>query len=275
MEVPPPVCSRCQELELLIRELSARVARLEAELAAARKNSSNSSKPPSSDIVKPPKPQTATPRKRGAQPGHSANLRPPFDPEQIDCVQEYHLPCCPDCGGDLTASTAAPQVVAQVELVERPIRITEHRGQPGWCPHGRVRHAAAIPEPVRAAGLVGPHLTTLVAYLKGACHCSFSTSRTFLRDVVGSRLSRGWLAKLCARVSAGLQPAYGELLAALPQQPRLNVDETGHKDDGQLLWTWCFRAEPLTLFKIAPSRGSAVLLDVLGTEFDGVLGCDY
>ena len=258
-----------------MRESSARVAQLEAALAAARKNSSNSSKPPSSDIVKPSKPQSATPRKRGAQPGHSANLRPPFDPEQIDRVQEYHLPCCPDCGGDLTASTAAPQVVAQVELVERPIRITEHRGQPGWCPRCRVTHAAPIPEPVRAAGLVGPHLTTLVAYLKGACHCSFSTIRTFLRDVVGVRLSRGWLAELCARVSAGLQPAYDELLAALPQQPRLNVDETGHKDDGQLLWTWCFRAELFTLFKIAPSRGSAVLLEVLGAEFDGVLGCDY
>ena len=83
------------------------------------------------------------------------------------------------------------------------------------------------------------------------------------------------MAKLCARVSAGLQPAYDELLAALPRQARLNVDETGHKDDGDLLWTWCFRAELFTLFKIAPSRGSAVLVEVLGREFEGVLGCDY
>jgi transposase len=275
MDGTPPNCPRCQDLEVLIRELTARVARLEADLAAARKTSANSSKPPSSDIVKPPKPKSATPRKRGAQPGHAANLRPPFDPGQIDAVHEYRLPCCPGCGGDLTDCADAPRVVAQVELVERPILITEHRGQPGWCPRCRVTHYAPIPEPVRAAGLVGPHLTTLVAYLKGACHCSFSTVRKFLRDVVGVRLSRGWLAKLCARVSAGLQPAYDELLAALPQQARLNVDETGHKDDGDLLWTWCFRAELFTLFKIAPSRGSAVLVEVLGAAFDGVLGCDY
>ena len=56
-----------------------------------------------------------------AQPGHAANLRPPFAPEQIDAVQEYRLPCCPDCGGDLDSGTAAPRVVPQVELVERPI----------------------------------------------------------------------------------------------------------------------------------------------------------
>jgi len=53
------------------------------------------------------------------------------------------------------------------------------------------------------------------------------------------------------------------------------VEETGHKDNGKSWWTWCFRAEWFTLFKIEPSRGSAVLLKVLGTEFDGVLGCDY
>jgi hypothetical protein len=51
--------------------------------------------------------------------------------------------------------------VPQVEVVERPILITEHRGQPGWCPRCRVTRYAPIPEPVRAAGLVGPHLTTL------------------------------------------------------------------------------------------------------------------
>ena len=41
------------------------------------------------------------------------------------------------------------------------------------------------------------------------------------------------------------------------------------------MWTWCFRAPLFTLFKIDPSRGSDVLLNVLGTEFRGVLGCDY
>ena len=33
--------------------------------------------------------------------------------------------------------------------------------------------------------------------------------------------------------------------------------------------------ELYTLFKIDPTRKTDVLIKVLGTEFDGVLGCDY
>ena len=40
------------------------------------------------------------------------------------------------------------------------------------------------------------------------------------------------------------------------------------------MWTWCFRAELYTLFKIDPTRCADVLIEVLGEEFDGVLGCD-
>jgi hypothetical protein len=56
---------------------------------------------------------------------------------------------------------------------------------------------------------------------------------------------------------------------------RLNIDETGHKENGELFWTWVFRADLYVLFKIDKSRGSKVLVDVLGEEFNGVLGCDY
>src|SRR5262249_19979412 len=96
-----------------------------------------------------------------------------------------------------------------------------------------------------------------------------------LRDVGGLSLSRGQLAKVSAKVSAALAGPYDELLAALPGQASLNVDETGHKDQGQSMWTWCFRAELYTLFKIDPRRSAEVLIEVLGREFDGVLGCDH
>jgi len=83
------------------------------------------------------------------------------------------------------------------------------------------------------------------------------------------------LAKLIGKASAALADPYQGLLDQLPSQLRLNVDATGHKDNGKAWWTWCFRAELFTLFKIDSSRGSEVLLKVLGEEFDGVLGCDY
>ena len=58
-------------------------------------------------------------------------------------------------------------------------------------------------------------------------------------------------------------------------RPVVNIDETGHKDCGDRFWTWCFKASMYTLFRIDTSRGSQVLLDVLGEEFDGLIGCDY
>jgi transposase len=122
---------------------------------------------------------------------------------------------------------------------------------------------------------LGPRLTALVAYLKGVCHASFSTIRKFLRDVVGVSVSRGYLAKLTAKVSQSLAGAYGELCDRLPSEAAVNVDETGHAENRQKYWTWCFRAQLYTLFRIDKSRGSQVLVEVLGTEFNGVLGCDY
>ena len=276
-------CPTCQRLK-------ARIAELESQLARARKDSTTSSKPPSSDIVKPPsnvvQPPASGPRgghgqrrkKRriGGQPGHPRHVRPAFPSEQIDKTRDYRLDECPDCGGALSDDPdSAPRVIQQVEIIVQPVRVTEHRGLARWCDKCQKTHPSPLPCKVRKAGLVGPRLTSLVAYLKGPCHASYSTIATFLRDVVGLRLSRGQLAKLVQKVSASLEQSYDELLARLPQERRLNVDETGHPEQKKRLWTWAFRAELFTLYRIDPSRGSDVLIETLGREFNGVLGCDY
>jgi transposase len=257
--------------------LEQRLARLEAELAKAKKNSTNSSKPPSSDLVKPPRPALADggKRKRGAQPGHPRHERPPFGPDEIGDTVHYHLTHCPDCGGKLQPSKAEPHVLQQVEIVTTPIEVSEHREHAGFCPCCQNVHYAEAPAPIRNAGLAGPRLTALVAYLKGGCHCSFTTIRKFLRDVVGVTVSRGHLRNVCAKAADSLDGAYDELREAVTQQAVVNVDETGHKEYAERLWTWCFRADMFTLFKIDPSRSSEVLVEVLGKEFKGVLGCDY
>ena len=72
-----------------------------------------------------------------------------------------------------------------------------------------------------------------------------------------------------------MERPYEELLEHLPTAARLNLDETGHKRNGDRMWTWCFRAGLYTLFKIDPTRSGDVLIEVLGQEFNGVLGCDY
>lgn len=276
METPAdPNCPNCILLRQEIDVLKARLDLLEAKLAAATKNSGNSSKPPSSDIVKPPPSGGSGKRKRGGQPGHPRHLREPFAPDQIDHQFDYALTACPDCGGKLRPAPLAPRVLQQVEIVMSPIEISEHRGQACFCRRCRKNYYAEPPREVKQAGLLGPRLTALVGFLKGGCHCSFSTIRKFLRDVVGVTISRAHLRGVCAKVTDSLGSAYAELLAALPAEAVLNVDETGHKEYAQRLWTWCFRAASFTLFKIDPSRSAEVLIDVLGKEFQGVLGCDY
>jgi transposase len=280
-------CTNCRRLQARVDGLESELAALKQvvdqlaqQLAAARKDSSTSSKPPSSDIVKPPKPPPPEGQERrriGGQPGHPKHERAAFPPEAINGGSfDHRLDSCPCCGHDLLpALTLPPRVVQQIDVREVPLSIQEHRSHPAWCPHCRVMHQAPLPPGIERGGLVGPSLTALIAYLKGACHASFSTVRKFLRDVVHVTISRGELARIIAKVGRALDQPYQELLDDLPGQARLNVDETGHKQNGQRQWTWCFRAGLYTLFKIDPTRSGDVLIGVLGAEFDGVLGCDY
>ena len=71
-----------QELRELVEELRREIEELKLALAKANKDSSNSSKSPSSDIVKPPKRDAqgkpaGKKRKRGRQPGRKRKLRYP------------------------------------------------------------------------------------------------------------------------------------------------------------------------------------------------------
>ena len=269
---------RLDRMEAQNQELRARVAHLETELAKSRKDSSNSSKPPSSDIVTPPKPPKGSgggARKIGGQPGHPRHERRAFSPEEVDQTHTYALEVCPDCGGELERTARPSHVVQQVELVEKPVRIEAHCAPRYWCRRCARFHRAALPPKVERGGLVGPRLTAQIATMKGACHASVTTIRAYLRDVFGFRVSRGQISKVLKKVAAALEAPYDELMAHLPSQARLNVDETGHKENGRLLWTWCFRAEDFALFRIAETRGSQVLFDLLGEDFGGVIGCDY
>jgi transposase len=285
MEKTTTFCPHCQPLQHRVTAMeeemaaqNAEITRLQQQLAAAKKNSSTSSKPPSSDIVKPPPPPTPDGRKRsaGGQPGHELHNRPQLPFEQLTEGSHTHvIDICPCCGHDLQPTSAAPKVVQQIDIREVPIISVEHRSLAGWCPRCQRNHFAPLPSCIEIGGLIGPRLTTLIAYMKGVCHASFSTVRKFLRDVVRITISRGQLAKVIGKVSAALQESYQEVYGQLGQQPLMNVDETGHKNNGEPWWTWCFRAELFTVFKIDARRSGDVLMEVLGRDFAGVIGCDY
>jgi transposase len=268
-----------QQQQQSIASLLDELRQVKERLAGARKDSSTSSKPPSSDIVKPGKdPATpeSSPRKGGGQPGHAKHTRNPFSPEELTGEPHTHrMTHCPSCHTPVVPADQLPRIVQQIEIVQPPLDITEHRALPYWCPQCCRIHYAALPGDVELGGLLGPRLTAFIAYLKGFCHASYSTIRTYLRDVLRIKVSRGMLMKVIAKVTCALDEPYEEILARLPGEAVLNVDETGHKDNGDRWWTWCFRASLYTLFKIDPRRSADVLMEVLGKEFEGVLGCDY
>jgi transposase len=278
MEEPvTSTCSRCAVLAAELAALKKVVAELREQLAAAKKTSATSSKPPSSDIVKPNLPPVLAGQKRsiGGQPGHPMHSREPFPLAQVTAFHTHTLDACPRCGGQVRPNGPPLKVVQQVDIQAVPLSIEQHTCPEYWCDHCQQPCKADLPLPLERGGLAGPNLMALVAFMKGACHASFSTIRTFLRDVIGLQIARGTLSKMINRVSAALDGTYEELLQLLPSEDVLNIDETGHKCCGERWWTWCVRADLYTIYKIDAHRSSGVLLDLLGREFAGVIGCDY
>jgi transposase len=199
-----------------------------------------------------------------------------FPPERVDKVWIYEWP---------EASLNSDWIpldefhtIQQVDLVPKLLQVTEHRARLYLHRRTGEKIAAALPEEIARAGLVGPRLSALIAYQKGACHMAYRVIQTFLADVLQLGLSTGQLAKVVRKTSAALASSYQQLQVALPRRAMVNIDETGHPENGKQLWSWGFHApgpDGFTLFHIDPSRSSDVIKEFLGESFAGVVGCDY
>ena len=265
-------------LEARVEALQAKNTQLVQALAAASKSSRNSSKPPSSDIVKPPtrQPRKGQRRKIGGQRGHPKHERAAFTSDQIDQRIVHQLQHCPvDPSHPLVEVHGQEKTFQQVELVQKPFVVTEHVAKAYWCVSCQQTHYAPLPAAVVCGGLCGPRLTSLVSYFKGKMHASYSGMADFFADVLGLKVSRGYLAKLIQKAARAFMGPCSELIDLLPRETHLNIDETGHKENGLRFWTWCFRAKAFVAFKIDRSRGGGVLMDVLGQDFQGTLGADF
>jgi len=257
-----------------IKVLEKKIQLLEEEIARLKKNSGNSSKPPSSDIIKPIKAirRLGRKRNRGGQRGHRKFSRQSFEPEQVDEVIKHEL-----TGKDAEGLIPLDQwlVIQQIELPEKMYKVIEHRVRKYLDPVTGKIHTAAIPDEIRKGGLLGADVTAAVAFMKGGCHMSFSTIKKFFKEIIKLDISRGMLCKTTQKVSKSLEASYNKLASLLPNEPYIGIDETGHKDEGKKHWTWCFQTPEYTLFHIDKSRGSQVLFDLLGKAFGGTIGCDF
>jgi hypothetical protein len=264
-----------EELKALVATLTKRVAELELELAKAKKDSTTSSKPPSSDITRPKpkkKPGSRKKPRRGGQPGHQRQLRKPVPPDRVDQTIEYRID-----DGEVERLGLTPtgefEIIQHIELPESPVHVTEYRLAVYRDADGQLY----IPDSPEVKGpIFGPRLLATIGWLKSMGHCSYSTIEAWMEDVLQVPVSRGYLAKLCTGlISASLADAYDELTEAIPRQAQLGSDETSIKDNGKRHWIWCITAATFSVFHIAASRSRDVLENLVGPEFYGYLNFDY
>jgi len=263
------------ELRQLVKQLTERINDLELQLAKSQKDSSNSSKSPSSDIVKPPKKSVDRRKKakRGGQKGHPRTLRKPLPPERVDEEVTYTIDNAEveKLGLKLTGKVQSFQ---HIELLDMPIYVTESRLLEYIDGDGNLY----VPDvPGFGTGPVfGPRMLSMIGWLKSRAHCSYTTIETYMDDILQVPVSRSYLTKLCTGViSDSLANVYDELKAAVPQQSQLGSDETSIKNEGKKHWIWCITATSFTLFHIAATRSREVLEELIGDAFKGHLNCDY
>jgi hypothetical protein len=200
-----------QQAETIAR-LERRIAELELELARARKDSSTSSKPPSSDIVKPPAEKRPgrkrKKRKRGGQPGHQRQLRQPLPPDCVDETIDYEIEQEEIQRLGLTP-TGEYEVIQHIELPDALVFVNEHR----LTVYGTADGGLYVPDVPKLKGpIFGPRLLAMIGWLKSVGHCSYSTIETWMEDVLQVPVSRGYLAKLCTQtIFASLADAYQEV----------------------------------------------------------------
>ncbi len=268
-----------------IAEKNNQIADLERQLAARKQNSRNSSKPPSSDGLAGEsrlrgRQQRRKPsgKKPGGQPGHAGKHRPQAPPERVNEVRTVLPEQCGHCGHGLRQRLEEVQTSGDVhrhQVVEVPAiaaHIIEYQCHRVICPRCQKSTRAPIPE--QAKRQTGPQLTALVAYLTVTCRMPRRVLETVLEQVLGTAVSVGNTQACWEEASEAVAAPCQELEQRLHREPVLNVDETGWRTNGEKRYLWAFVAAGFVLYTIARTRGSELLIQLLGAVFEGILCSD-
>src|ERR1700677_2757084 len=166
MDIPAEVADLVASQQAEILSLRAEVAKLRRRLEL---DSSNSSKPPSSDGLKKKPRILHSLRMRSGKPsggpkGHKGDtLRQIAEP---DAVVEYRVSACRHCGAALDAGSMIGEEKRQVfDLPERLLRVTEHRASIPACRHCRSETRAAFPDGVSSPAQYGERIRAAAVYL--------------------------------------------------------------------------------------------------------------
>ena len=225
-----------------VRVLEAQVQTLTVRLG---QNSTNSSRPPSSDPPSTPRRPAAGPRGRrpGGQPGHVGQFRALAPPERVDAVVDHWPTQCTGCAVALSRDGSGggggadyvPHQVTDLPVVRATV--TEHRLHRVACATCGATNRATLPPEV-PTGAFGPRLQATVALLSGR----YRLSRREVADVCGTLLDApvcvGSVDRLCQATSDAVAGPVAQVPATLPVAPVANADETSWRQAGQVRWLW-------------------------------------
>jgi transposase len=259
-------------LQQRIVDLETRVRDLEARL---KLNSTNSSKPPSTDPIgmkrKPPAP--ASKRKRGGQPGHHKAERPLVPSERVDETIHCKPSSCRRCAHALVGEDSEPLVHQVAELPKIQPIVTEYRLHRLACDHCGETTCGTLPDGI-STGCFGPYLQAVLAMLAGAYRLSKRQIRQIVDDLFGLSISTGMVSKLERQSAEALEGPYNELAASVHQAEVVNVDETSWRQNRSKVWLWVTVTKLATVFTIAAHRSREVASALLGSREDQVVGSD-
>src|SRR5208283_1238847 len=278
-ETPEKAIELILQLVASAEHLTARGEELERKVAMLTTDSSNSSKPPSSDgpqtKLRPRPAKKSKKRNPGGQPGHKGTNRSLIPVEEVKEVIPLFPAACKRCGAALIPGPDEPtgkywrhQVF---DIPEIKPEVIEYHRRCLRCSCGAENWGKLPPE---AQSGVGPRLTAFLAHLTGFHRVTRRGCKEIAKTIFRIDVSLGSVCNLHQEVSKSLAQACEMARQALPKQPVLNGDETGWKYRGLTTWLWVLVTPTIAYYHVAKSRGAKVLKEMLGDDYTGILCSD-
>jgi transposase len=241
-----------------IEALRLKVAELEERL---NQNSSNSSKPPSSDgYVKPsPKSQRKkSGKKQGGQKGHAGHgLKLTHE---IKETVELKPETCPCCGNDLRDEEAKRIETRYThEIPEIKVETTKYDAYQRQCPKCGTVSRGVFPEAVSGTQQYGPRLRAFMVMLVQYGMVGMHRLKTIMESVFGVRISEGTIAATVERCAGRLEKPVEAIKAVVKGSGVVHIDETGMRNQGVLWWLHTASTKWFTYLTIHRKRGKEAM----------------
>jgi len=210
----------------------------------------------------------------GRKSGHPGCCRK--EPDHIDETIELLLDNCPKCSGPVEHIERIEQIIEEIPPVRpRVVKLITYRGECARCGIVGTYHPLQTSYGHRAAKVqLGPRALALAASLNKVHGLTMRKTCRVLHDLCGLRITAGGLSQALSRVASRVKWIYENLIDNIRASPAVFADETSWWVGGPKYWLWVFTTAERTVYRVDHSRGSAVVRDILGADFDGMLISD-